>query len=295
MIARMTPPDCCAIPGRVEPTHRFMDLREGQGTEPTHRHPWERSRAHAIARLLRAADLPPAPRLLDVGCGDGWLARRLGRTLGARVVVGVDPELSPEAREALRRASPPMETVADVAEVPEEAFDAALLLDVLEHVEDDVALLREAARRVRRGGQLFVSVPAHPFLFGEHDRFLRHRRRYVPRELTRVVAAAGLPLLGQGAWFASLLLPRAAGVLMEQLTSDAADRERSAADRDRGAQDGFFAWHPRVRGVGDWRRGRLLSAPIEMALDLDNRLLSALARAGLPFPGLSLWARCRRP
>ena len=70
-----------------------MDLREAR-LGPTRRHPWERARAVALARILAEAALPPRPAILDIGCGDGWLLAHLGDRLGASRRVGVDPALA---------------------------------------------------------------------------------------------------------------------------------------------------------------------------------------------------------
>lgn len=267
-----------------------MDLRERQGTAPPVRHPWERARARAVERLLARARLPTAPRVLDVGCGDGYLLSRLGEQLGAATRVGVDPALDEPTRRQLERRDPPIHTVATLGALPAHAFDLALLLDVLEHVEDDLELLIEAASRLVPGGQMLITVPAHPALFGEHDRQLLHLRRYSRRHLSDLVARAGLATLASGSLFASLLVPRGAAHLTERLGARAARLFRRPPSSDAGR-----ARASRRAGVGGWRGGPLLTRTIVVALDCENRLLSTIARAGLPAPGLSHWARCRTP
>ncbi|MFN8559703.1 MAG: methyltransferase domain-containing protein [Dehalococcoidia bacterium] len=73
----------------------------------------------------------------------------------------------------------------------ERVFDAVLALDVIEHVEDDVALLREARRVLRPGGIVVLTVPALPWLWSDHDVVNHHYRRYVRSTLDRSVRAGG--------------------------------------------------------------------------------------------------------
>jgi hypothetical protein len=85
------------------------------------------------------------------------------------------------------------------------AFDVVLLLDVLEHLDDDVAGLREATRLLKPRGLLLVTVPALPVLWGQQDEVSHHRRRYTRRSLEGALQGAGLqdPCLS---YFNSLLL-----------------------------------------------------------------------------------------
>jgi SAM-dependent methyltransferase len=69
----------------------------------------------------------------------------------------------------------------------EARFDAILYVDVLEHVSDDAAELRAAARLLRAGGVLIVLAPAHAWLYSPFDRAIGHHRRYTRRSLERVV------------------------------------------------------------------------------------------------------------
>ena len=81
-----------------------------------------------------------------------------------------------------------------------------LLLDVLEHVEDDEGFLSQLRRSplVGAGTLLLVTVPAHQRLFGSHDAFPRHYRRYDPKRLAERLAAAGFRVERAGEFF---LLP----------------------------------------------------------------------------------------
>ncbi len=87
-----------------------------------------------------------------------------------------------------------------------EPFDAALALDVIEHIDDDRSALARLAQLVRPGGWVVVSVPALPDLFTEFDQIQGHRRRYLPTTLDAAFADTGL-ILDRWFWWGSWLVP----------------------------------------------------------------------------------------
>ena len=84
--------------------------------------------------------------------------------------------------------------------------DAVLALDVIEHLDDDRAVVARLATLVRPGGAVIVSVPALPALFTEFDAIQGHRRRHLPETLSEVFADSGL-LLEQILWWGRWLVP----------------------------------------------------------------------------------------
>ena len=151
---------------------------------------WHRGRQAVVRRLLER-HASPRSRILDVGCGTGATTlalRRFGPVVG--IDVGMRAlEIARERGVAVARAS--------AARLParREAFDLVVALDVLEHLEDDVAAAREIRDALRPGGLLLATVPAHPFLWSGHDEALGHRRRYRRRELLECLERAGLELV----------------------------------------------------------------------------------------------------
>ena len=87
--------------------------------------------------------------------------------------------------------------------------DLVLLMDVLEHVDDDVALLRAYAEPARSGTRFVVSVPAFSWLWSQHDEFLQHRRRYTLSRTLGVLSDAGLSPVA-GFYFFAALFPAVA-------------------------------------------------------------------------------------
>jgi len=167
-----------------------MDLKEsGLLGVDGDRHWYYVSKSRALERCLSGQS---PERILDVGAGSGLFSKMLLRRTAATSATCVDPGYPADWSEthvgkpiAFRRASP----VGDA--------DVVLLMDVLEHVDDDAGLLREYARPARPGTRFIVSVPAFSWLWSRHDEFLEHRRRYTLPGILRVLSKGGLtPVTG---------------------------------------------------------------------------------------------------
>ena len=179
-----------------------MDLKEaGQLGAGEDHHWYYASKSRALERCL--AGRPPE-RIVDVGAGSGFFSRMLLRRTTAKSAICVDPGYAEDWSEidegkpiAFRRAGP----VGDA--------DVVLLMDVLEHVDDDVGLLREYAEAARPGTRFVVSVPAFSWLWSQHDEFLEHRRRYTLNQILRVLSDAGLSPVA-GFYFFAALFPAVA-------------------------------------------------------------------------------------
>jgi SAM-dependent methyltransferase len=128
------------------------------------------------------------PRILDVGCGTG-----INSTLLAEYGETVSCDVSPEAMEYCKKrgvdklALSRVETLSFVSD----SFDVVVALDVLEHIEDDLAGMAELRRVMRDDGLLIITVPAYGFLWSEHDEALQHKRRYAAYELRNKLTRAG--------------------------------------------------------------------------------------------------------
>ncbi len=142
--------------------------------------------------ILALAEPHLGPRVLEIGAGHGEMTQRLVRT---HEVTATD--LSPRCVDELRGrfAGDPRVRVelADAGSIDhEDQFDAAILVNVLEHIEDDVQALRDISERLRPGGRIVIFVPAFEGLYSEFDRRVGHRRRYRRSQLVETVDRAGL-------------------------------------------------------------------------------------------------------
>jgi SAM-dependent methyltransferase len=149
--------------------------------------------------LLRAfQDSVSGRRALNVGAGQGTFTNRLTQ-LGYEVV---STELGNVALSALRDRVVGEVVDADATHLPFEdrSFDAVVLGEVLEHVEEDGRALKQAARVLKSGGALIVSVPRNPSWFSDSDRWAGHVRRYTRANLIARVEDAGFDVLRTSAW-----------------------------------------------------------------------------------------------
>ena len=166
------------------------------GSAPEFVGPRHELRETLLLDLFRSGS--PGPRVLNAGAGAGSFSLRLAEN--GFDVTSVDA--SSAAVEVLRGRVPGEVAQADVTALPfaDATFDAAVLGEVLEHVEDDRGALEEVARVLRPGGVLAVSVPADPKRFGPSDRWAGHVRRYSRQELLGACEAGGFTVERCRAW-----------------------------------------------------------------------------------------------
>ena len=131
------------------------------------------------------------PRILDVGCGTGANLLMLSQYGDAE---GVD--ISEDALAFCRERGLEKVKLGAGEELPydEGTFDLVTALDVVEHMDDDLAGLREMRRVLRPGGRVLLFVPTFMFLWGVQDDVSNHRRRYRLPELQRVLEQAGFEI-----------------------------------------------------------------------------------------------------
>lgn len=240
-----------------------MDLRESRTREGV-RHPWETARASFLVSLLRRHSRLSATTVLDVGSGDGYLASHLlGRLGDGAAITCVDSGYDDAT---IARLGFPQAITAR-ASMPDGRFDLVLALDVAEHVEDDVALLRSLRARTHDAGALLFTVPAWQALFSSHDRVLLHHRRYSHAAARALLVAAGYRVVEDGGFFHALVAPRILTSLLERLGL-VGDSEGDTA----------------------WTKGEASARAIAAILGAEHRLTHALARLGVSLPGLSYYA-----
>ena len=231
---------------------------------------------HAIQSMIGSvAKGSGVIRVLDVGCGDGFICREVSRRSDVQAVDGVDVNLTEQEVDAHRRKDDKVVYYNAYRDLPPGRYNLVLLMDVLEHVREDSRFLAEIVDRyLEKGGHLIVTVPAFPFLYSRHDAFLAHYRRYARKQLVRLVRDANLFCVRSGYLFLSLLPIRFAEVLRERII----DGEREVN-----------------LGVGGWTYGKLLTLAVVAILRCENRLSLFLNSLGVRIPGLTVWAVCKKP
>lgn len=168
------------------------------------RHFWFRERNRLI--LSTMAEVLGSPRglsVLDVGCGTGYVTGAL-EAAGCEIW-GLDMNQAGLKHARARMRGPLL--CQDAARVPfRDAFEVALLCDVIEHTSDDRAVLRETRGALRPGGLVVVTVPAHTWLWTPVDDASGHYRRYTVPQVRRALWDAGFDVV-LARYFNSLLLP----------------------------------------------------------------------------------------
>jgi SAM-dependent methyltransferase len=158
-------------------------------------HPIDRaSRASALAQIesLGLSD----PVVLDAGCSSGFFVQEVRRRFPLSLAIGAD------------FVSGPLELLADevpdlpllqfdlrTCPLPDACLDAVVLLNVLEHIDDDLTAMRQVQRILRPGGLAILEVPAGPELYDVYDELLMHHRRYRMRDLQALVRRSGLDVI----------------------------------------------------------------------------------------------------
>ncbi|MDR6918699.1 2-polyprenyl-3-methyl-5-hydroxy-6-metoxy-1,4-benzoquinol methylase [Pseudomonas sp. 3296] len=179
-----------------------MDLKEtdilGSSID---QHWYYASKAAATTRLLGST---PIRKILDVGAGSGFFSHHLLSHSSASEAWCVD--ISYDADSDASTAGKPVHYRREIDAVD---ADLVLLMDVLEHVDDDVGLLKAYVDKVPSGSRFLMTVPAFRFLWSGHDEFLEHKRRYTLAQLETVARAAGLTVQ-QGTYYFGLVFPIAA-------------------------------------------------------------------------------------
>jgi len=175
-----------ALPREMQ-AHTYAIMREVED-----QHWWYVGRRRIIASWVERVrrDIgKPRPRILDVGCGTGANLQMLAEF---GVAEGVD--VSAEALDFCRARGLGTVRQGAAEDLPyaDAQFDLVTALDVVEHLDDDVAGLREMFRVLQPGGRALLFVPAFMFLWGVQDDVSHHRRRYTLAELKERLGAAGL-------------------------------------------------------------------------------------------------------
>lgn len=236
-----------------------MDLKESLIAKPGHRHPWELARAYFLIQKIFPKE---RSHLLDIGSGDLFLLKSFLQRNSTSAITAVDSHYNSQIAKV-----PGIELKNSYQGLLPDSFDTVTLLDVVEHVEDDQLFLNEVKKFVSQQGQLIITVPAHQFLFSQHDLFLQHFRRYSSDKLISVIDKKEFEVKFVFSFFFSLFIVRS---LQKMLTNQLEGKNQS--------------------GLANWKypENHLLTKLVFYFLLLDCYLGFYLARIRIKIPGLSL-------
>lgn len=155
-------------------------------------HWWWRARERIFHKLLKPITSKASPNffVLDVGCGDGWFLDSLPkniRKLGAEI----DPSLVSRSKILSGEI-----LIGDLVVLEKYAgqVDLLCLFDVVEHIEDDLAFLKQARLLLKPTGKLIISVPALNSIWTNHDDLNHHKRRYSKKSLRRLISESNFSI-----------------------------------------------------------------------------------------------------
>jgi 2-polyprenyl-3-methyl-5-hydroxy-6-metoxy-1,4-benzoquinol methylase len=134
--------------------------------------------------------------ILEIGCGTGTFTRLMAPAADRLLAIDIDAQFVRTARKAVAAFPAVKVERADVTKsaLPQD-FDTVVMLDVLEHIEDDVAMLKRLRACLAPGGRIVVKVPAIPSLHGPMDDAIGHFRRYDSETLRAALEAAGFEMI----------------------------------------------------------------------------------------------------
>ena len=246
-----------------------------EGYDPAHfsalaeleaRNFWFRARNRLIVWAL-GRYFPASRRFLEVGCGTGFVLSGIAAAFPGLEIAG--SEVAAQGLGFAARRLPSAHLIQmDARRIPFNGeFDVAGAFDVIEHIEDDRAVLRALHGALTPGGGLLLTVPQHPALWSEYDVRAHHVRRYRAVELRDKVVEAGFDIVRMTS-FVTLLLPLMAASRFARRSPDA-------------------GYDP----LDDLRVAPWVNWTLEKTLDIE----SALIRAGVSMPaGGSLLLVARR-
>lgn len=232
-----------------------MDLSER--SDSPYRHPWELSRTEIILGELKKLKIHG--KILDIGCGDRYFDKKLLEKASAITELwGIDINAEEDFHKGKEHYVNSYDAVTG-------KFDYILLMDVLEHIEDDISFMCRLKRYLHSESVVFVTVPAFEWLFSKHDEELHHYRRYNFKELNMVLMKSGYRAVDCSYFYLSL-------ILMRLITRN------------------------KTQNLGMWNRAEqdIITQTIKICLNIDYIVLRILSKTGIRIGGLSLLAVCRQ-
>jgi 2-polyprenyl-3-methyl-5-hydroxy-6-metoxy-1,4-benzoquinol methylase len=265
-----------------------MDLAEAKRAKETNssygrqRHPWELARIEVVIRLLgKSIHNTKGFTVADIGCGDLFFVQQMSLRFPEITFLAIDTAFTDELiahyeSDVQKLNIRIFRTLGEAATAFGKPVDVVLLLDVIEHIENDREFLGNLSgnRLIGADTQVMISVPAYQVLFSSHDVFLGHFRRYTDALLHRTIRDSGFERRRSGYFFFLLILPRLLATLSEYLSG----RKENTST-----------------GLVTWRGGRIVTTIIKNLLLLDFHFSQWIHKiTGIRIPGLSNYILCQK-
>lgn len=231
-----------------------MDLCENK--QAKFRHPWELSRTDVIINEL--SKLSIKGNILDIGCGDAYFDEKLiNEYSDIDYLYGIDINL----QESIHNEKAHYLNSYDG--IKGKQFDYILLMDVIEHIENDSEFMQSIRNYIKPDGKILITVPAFQSLYGIHDKELSHFRRYNFKQLNAILKENGFRVVHWNYFYLSLLIVR------------------------------FFTKNKSLK-VNTWKEDEntFKTKLFKGILNADYYVLKFLSKIGIKIGGLSLIAIC---
>lgn len=262
-----------------------MDLTEVKQRKggDIQRHPWELARFKVVNSLLSGVITNDKNyNVLDIGCGDIFFVSGMSELYPNIKFYAIDIAFTDEI---IKNLQPQVQgkniflfkSLDEAAGHLQGQADLVLLLDVVEHIDDDLGFLKMLFNHpsVSPKTDIMITVPAYQSLFCSHDHFLGHYRRYTNQTLLDTIKSAGFRQHRIGYFFSSLIPPRILQVLTEKIRKK---------DFSKG-----------TTGLVEWNKGTFISNLMKSFLTTDFYITSFLKKTtGINLPGLSNYIICKK-
>lgn len=263
-----------------------MDLVEVKNRKEKviNRHPWELARFEIVTSLLKDKIRNNDDfNILDIGCGDVFFISKMADIYPKAHFYAIDIAFTDEIIALLKETVKGkniylFKTLDDANLHLKKDADLVLLLDVVEHIEDDKGFLSSLYnnKAITANTLIMITVPAYQNLFCSHDHFLGHYRRYTNTSLYQTIQSSGFDKVKIGYFFFSLIPPRILQVLKEKIIKPNLNTETT--------------------GLVEWNKGSGITNFIKGVLLFDFKIYKFIKSiTGLSLPGLSNYIICKKP
>ncbi len=152
------------------------------------------SRQYTLNQLKKNLESINNPTILEIGCSSGYMLQKIQACIPHAMLIGSDVIYKPLIELSKKITIPLLRFDILQCPLPDNCVDAIILLNVLEHIEDDVTTLKQIYRILKPNGTLILEVPAGPHLYDAHDKICMHFRRYRLTKLCKLITDQGFKI-----------------------------------------------------------------------------------------------------
>ncbi|MDR3124501.1 MAG: class I SAM-dependent methyltransferase [Endomicrobium sp.] len=224
-------------------------------------HPWKLSREECVLNVLKKRNLH---NVADIGVNDMFYTKKV-KDFADGNVYGVDI-FFPE--DGMMKSG--INCINDVKKLAENELDCVIMMDVLEHIQDDMSFFNIVVNKLKPGGTILITVPAYQFLFSAHDVKSQHYRRYDRKQLLKLLQRDDLKIEKIHYFYTSLFLIRLLNVILKK-------------DNFKGNED---KW--------SYSQKHIITVSVKAILNIDIFINKIFDKIFIHLPGLSLLAICKK-